>query len=544
MIRIAPESSDKPLKMPWRTGITVGRAYDLMRADLQEQLRQSQRELGWRYIRFHGLFHDDMDVVRRDPVSGRLRFQWHHLDKLIDFLLSIGLKPFAELNPMPAALASGTQTMFHYQMNVTPPADWTEWEALIEAFARHGVERYGLAEVRTWYFEVWNEPNLKGFWSGSQEDYWLLYRHAANALKRVDSGLRVGGPATASVGWIEDFLHYCEHEEVPVDFVSTHCYPQDEYCQYPDREGSPFAPGTFFREQVRRVHDLVRNSFRPDLEIHWTEWNTQSAIPGEPVTWSANRFVDSCFAASFIVRNCLELDEACDSLSYWVLSDIFEEGKLPSAPFSSTYGLRTIHGLPKASYNAFLLLREMQGHTVAWENDNPLPPGAGLRAVRTGDRWKALLWHHPALEDHERAAWRDTLTFPLPANARTRIFTTRIAPGQGSAWESWRALGSPHHLGRTEWAWLTQQAAPHRTWHDPSSASSGDVVTFDFTLAPYTVLLVEAFVIDPPAVGTGADGEADQRFDQLLHTGPARVNDDGRGHGSPKPDSAERSPAP
>ena len=83
--------------------------------------------------------------------------------------------------------------------------------------------------MREWFFEVWNEPNLKAFWTGTQADYFKLYRYTAHAIKSVDGALRVGGPATAANEWIEEFLDFCEKKKLPADFVSTHHYPTDAF---------------------------------------------------------------------------------------------------------------------------------------------------------------------------------------------------------------------------------------------------------------------------------------------------------------------------
>lgn len=98
---------------------------------------------------------------------------------------------------MPEMLASGHETVFHFRGNVTPPADYDAWGRLIRKLVGHWVERYGIAEVSQWFFEVWNEPNLPVFWTGTQDDYFKLYGHTAQAIKTVDASLRVGGPATA-----------------------------------------------------------------------------------------------------------------------------------------------------------------------------------------------------------------------------------------------------------------------------------------------------------------------------------------------------------
>ena len=86
----------------------------------------------------------------------------------------------------------------------------------------HWIGRYGVREVRNWFFEVWNEPNLEQFWTGTQQDYFELYRRTAATIKGIDARLRVGGPATAANAWIRDFIEYCRGANAPLDFISTH----------------------------------------------------------------------------------------------------------------------------------------------------------------------------------------------------------------------------------------------------------------------------------------------------------------------------------
>jgi len=388
--------------MPWRNCIAVGRAQNLLRADLLAQMEYAQKIMGYRYCRFHAIFDDQLNVVSRDPKTGKIFFQWHEVDQVYDALLKLGIRPFVELNPMPKALASGIQTMFDYQMNVTPPKSYEEWGYLIESFTRHLVDRYGLDEVRQWYFEVWNEPNLGAFWSGTQDDYWKLYESSARAIKRIDEKLRVGGPASSKANWVKEIISYTSKNKIPLDFVSTHLYPQDEQVQYPDRKGSPYPVGEFFSATIREVEKWVRESERPDLEIHWTEWNTQSAASAAQITWGDNIYVDNLYAASFIVRNCINVDNSCKTLSYWVLSDIFDEGGIPHTPYSTRYGLLNIYGIPKASFNAFRLLRKMEGNIMKVQIDKRLPKGKGCLATRDRGLTKVILWNQNFVEERIR----------------------------------------------------------------------------------------------------------------------------------------------
>jgi xylan 1,4-beta-xylosidase len=500
MLTFAPASAPAPLLHPWRKLITVGRAYDLVRADLLDHLAWLQREIGYEYCRFHAVFHDDMKIVTR-AADGSLRFHWHHLDKVYDALLARGLKPFVELNPMPAALASGPDTMFHYKMNITPPALWSEWVRLIDAFARHLLERYGPAEVRTWWFEVWNEPNLGGFWSGTREDYHRLYETSARTLKAVDPALRVGGPATSKACWLGDFIAHCHARAIPLDFVSTHLYPQDEQVAYPDRHDSPHAVGEFFADTVRSVRELVAASPRPDLPIHWTEWNTQAAASAAQVTWGENIHVDDAFAATFIVRNCVALDDACDSFGYWVASDVFEEGGIPSAPLSCTYGLLTLQGLPKASANAFRLLRRLEGDSlVVAPGFTPPHSGAGGVATASGDTTRVLLWNHAHVELAPPAPWRETIRVPWNSPGEPQVLAARVGPDGGSVYDAWLTLGRPENLTTAQTAFLRARAEP--VWTLASTRLIEGHAEIDVTLAAHELLYLE---LSPAPAATGKD---------------------------------------
>src|SRR5918994_1965725 len=222
-----------PLPHFWEHTVGSDHAPVALRADWQRQLQRCHEELGFQYVRFHGLLYDDMGTLVRE--NDKLLYSFFNADQIFDYLLSIGMKPFVELSFMPPTLASGRKTVFHYQANVTPPKDFKRWASSIREFVAHLVERYGSKEVRQWFFEVWNEPNIKHFWTGTQRDYFKLYRYTAEAIKSVDGSLRVGGPATAKSKWIDEFVDFCEHNHVPLDFISTHHYPTDDFGKEDDK---------------------------------------------------------------------------------------------------------------------------------------------------------------------------------------------------------------------------------------------------------------------------------------------------------------------
>ena len=151
--------------------------------------------------------------VYREYNNGKPEYNWQYIDELYDFLHRIGMKPFVELGFMPNGLASGSKTIFWWKGNVTPPRDMNKWADLIRAFVLHERERYGDAEVRTWYFEVWNEPNLTdGFWAGTQQQYFDLYAATARAIKSVSPDYKVGGPAHGGLRLDHGVPSFLRHE--------------------------------------------------------------------------------------------------------------------------------------------------------------------------------------------------------------------------------------------------------------------------------------------------------------------------------------------
>jgi xylan 1,4-beta-xylosidase len=336
-------AASTPLPHFWEH--TVGSDYAAMalRADWRSQLARAQAELGFGYVRFHDVLSDRMFTLTCQ--QDRLLYSFFNADSIFDFLRSIGMRPFVELSFMPRTLASGDTTVFSYQGNVTPPKDYAQWARLVSKLVLHLVERYGVEEVRRWYFEVWNEPNLEAFWTGTQAEYFELYRRTVGAIKGVDDKLRVGGPATVMNAWISAFLDFCEGNSLPVDFISTHHYPTDAFGKPGDDTETQLAQSrrSVLREQAKATRQQARGK-----PVFYTEWNSSSnprdALHDEP------------YGAAFAVKTVMEANGLVHGYSYWTFSDIFEENYLPSIPFHGGFGLLNLQGIPKPTYRAFQLL--------------------------------------------------------------------------------------------------------------------------------------------------------------------------------------------
>ena len=346
-------------------GNTVGK-------DVEAAYRLAHDEIGARRVRAHAIFHDDVHVFTW-PEGGEPTYDFSGVDDLVDRVLATGLAPVLELGFMPADLASDVDaTCFEYKGIVSPPKDWAVWGELNGRLAAHLVERYGIDAVARWGFEVWNEPNLEVFWTASKHDYLRLYAEAATAIKAVDERLLVGGPATAASEWVEDICAFCAETGTPLDFVSTHSYGN--------------AP-------VDLGPSLRRHGFEK-AQVWWTEWGV-GHTHFHPIH-------DTAYAAPFCLRGYKAAQGTVDALSYWVVSDHFEELGRPPRLMHGGFGLLTVGNLRKPRWHAVALAQGLGDELLTTTVE-----GDGARTLV--DTWAA--------RDHDGRV--DVLVWNVAPDART-----------------------------------------------------------------------------------------------------------------------------
>ena len=470
-----------PLKHAWEHTIGSGHATLALRADWQEQLRRCHDELGFRHVRFHGLLSDDMGTLV--AVQDKPLYSFFNADRICDFLLSIGMRPFAELGFMPGMLASGSETVFHDRGNVTPPKDYDAWSTLIRKLVGHWVERYGIAEVRQWFFEVWNEANLPAFWTGTQAEYFRLYAHTAQAIKSIDGSLRVGGPATAMTAWIEELRAYGEDNLLPVDFISTHIYPTDPlgFEGADTEEQLANSPRDLLRDKAKLVREQARG-----CPVYFTEWN----ISSNP----RDHYHDEPFAAAYAARIVLDTDAYVEAYAYWTFTDIFEENYFPSIPFHGGFGLLNLHGIPKPIYRAFQLLHHLGTERL---------PVVGLhetvdaRVVRKSGSITVFLTNH-AQPRHNIEMQRVEICV-TDAVAPLTATIERIDDGHANPRKLWREMGEPEYLSRTQVAELEAASRLVKKSFDVTYADG--TVRFEVDLPPNAVAAITMECFSEPSVG-------------------------------------------
>lgn len=504
----------------WSKCVGAGRANEGLRAGWLEHLVLVKKNCGFEYVRFHGLFHDDM-CIYFPKKDGTVVYNWQYVDEVFDRMLEIGVKPFVELAFFPKEIARANgKTQFWWKANVSVDQNnFGKWHDLVKAFTQHVVERYGINEVLTWYFEVWNEPNLNpGFLDGTKSDYFRLYKEAALAVKSVDNRLPIGGPSTSNYiadkryegevydkhksvfyaddqinkqqwksPWMEEFLAFCAKEKLPLDFVTTHPYPTD-YALDPEtgrgKDAARYVHSTL--DDIKWLRSVLAKSNYPNVEIHLTEWSTSPN--------SRDAMHDHLPAAAYILKVNLDCIGLANSLSYWTFTDIFEEKGGGETIFHGGFGMINFQGIVKPSFHAYRMLNQLGDEKLYYAE-----PLFVSRSSRTG-KLTAVAYNYPKEFEQRVPGSRDCRTFMENVSSKQVDLTfTDLKPGtvfeietldkeHGNVIDKFRSMGAPHSPNRQQTAVLKQEG--WSTAKEIIQVSKDGTLTWKRELAPWSCVLI------------------------------------------------------
>ncbi len=429
VIAIDASGPSHPFPHYWEQMFGSGRAILTLRDSWRRDLREVHGITGFQYVRFHAILHDEVGIYDEDK-QGRPVYNFSYVDQIYDGLLANGVKPFVEISFMPEKLAAQQDHQaFWYHPNVSPPKDYAKWDDLITQFARHLIGRYGVDEVASWYFEVWNEPNLD-FWAGkpSQSSYFELYDHTARALKAVNQRLRVGGPATAQAAWVDAMIEHAVKNNVPLDYVSSHVYGNDKASDvFHTQENIP--RDQMVCRSVKKVHDEIAASARPDMPLIWSEFNAAYD--------NAVEVTDSIYMGPYMAKTIAQCDGLAQMMSYWDLSDVFEEQGVVKQPFYGGFGLIAAGGLRKPSFYAFQILHDLGDRRIDNNNRDVLVTKASDGAL------VVALWNivNPGSTGQAKAVRLDFKGVGTKAKASVR----RLDGQHGDTLALYEKLGSPRY---------------------------------------------------------------------------------------------------
>ena len=496
----ASAAAGAPLSLAITNSLGSSHGATTLRATWRDHFSRTLRELPFARIRFHGILDDDMSTFLGGHANGALVFD------SLDFFVAAGVTPTVELSFMPAALASNASLVVeHYAGGISPPRNWTAWSGFVTEFVALCVERYGATVVRSWLFEVWNEPNC-GFYAvsngcgeaaGNQSAYFTLYAHTAAAVRAADAGVRVGGPATAKLSWLQAFIDFARAGGLPLDFLSSHLKPMDDILP---------ATREAFGDALSAAAALAAAN---GLPLVLTEFNAGR-------DYHNFSLMDSSYAAAFLLHTHLRTQALANvSLSWWAMTDnSFEEGgadPLPYHPGAAKYGLRTMYGVPKPSFRGMQLISEQARAPGAAALPLAVTAGAPARSYAsvTGAGIGAAAGTVDALLTIDAAGWATALfcnynisvqappdvplatlvsltlaglAAPLPTAATLEL----IDADHANPMATWLAAGSPLYPRAAEIA-AEEAASQLEPLPLALEAVGADAVRASFTLQPYAM---------------------------------------------------------
>jgi xylan 1,4-beta-xylosidase len=412
-----------------------------------------------------------------EDAGGRPVYDWTIVDRIFDTYMERKMKPLVQIGFMPKALstrpepyqhhwAAGVQYSQIYTGWAYPPTDYSKWGELVYQWARHTVQRYGANEVKTWYWEVWNEPDI-GYWQGTPEEFQKLYDFAADGLKRALPEAKIGGPEVTGPNGartqqlLKDFLEHCRRgtnyatgqRGSPLDFVTFHA------------KGAPRVVDGHVRMGISNQLRAISNGFQ--IVASYPELRTSPIVIGEsdpegcaacsvrtnPENAYRNGTVYSSYTAAQIART-FELADLHQVNLLGSVTWAFEfEGQPPFAGFRDL----ATNGIDKPVLNVFRMLGKMHGDRVAVTStsaaDVQTIRDAGVRAepdvyalaTRSDRAMEVLVWNY---HDDDVAAPPATVTMTIDglSPGRPTVTEYRVDDRHSNAYEAWKAMGSPQSL--------------------------------------------------------------------------------------------------
>jgi len=490
-ISVDVSTIEEPLNHYWKKLTTFSSASEGLRSQWQNQLKELQREGGFEYIRVHDVFSDRM-MVCNFTEADTMAYNWSSVDELFDLFKSVNIKPFIGLGFVPSKLNKMDQPIFLWQDNRSPSQPMELWTELTREFIKHCINRYGLREVETWYFEVWKEPELPyGFWDGRNEEDFEFYRQTALTIKSIAPTLKVGGPgATYHMNqqsyWLEIFLTYCKDYSIPLDFVSLHIYPEDYIANEKECENiSKMLQESKSKDAMKKWMDLkkiyldknytfnavdsakktILDVLNFNIETHITEWSVSTSY--------GNFIQDTSFLSTFIVKNTLDCVNKVDAIGYGAFTDLREEAKGGISSFHGGLGLMNKEGLKKPSYFAYHLLDKL--------GDGIIEKGEEYIITKKDENIQILAYNYAYFDEIFLKGDPSLLTskerylvfeekppneinFNLSGlNGKYKITRYQLDRENGSVFDEWSKLGMVENMTKEELEYLQGRAGPKIT---------------------------------------------------------------------------------
>jgi xylan 1,4-beta-xylosidase len=443
------------------------------------------------YIRTHNLFTSGdgsaslkwgSTNVYTEDADGKPVYDWKIIDRIFDTYHAAGVKPLVELGFMPEALSTHPEPYRHnfpqgpiFTGWTYPPKDYQKWAELVFQFTKHLRERYGDAEVKTWLWEVWNEPDIP-YWKGTQEEYFKLYDYSADAVKRALPGAQVGGPdatgpgSPKAIAFLRAFLDHCAHQQnyatgkkgAPLDFVSFH------------PKGAPVFQNGHIVMGISRQLGAIEQGF--EIVKSFPEWENTPVILGEsdpegcaacsPVTHPEDGYRNSSLYAAYTTEVFHQIQALTARHHIQFKGAVTWAFEFEDQPYFAGHRALATNGIDKPVLNAFRMFGLLRGDRLKVSSTGAVPTDevlhSGVRghadvnaiATRDGKEISVLVWNY---QDEEGASGDAPVELSLTGlgDAETvEVEHFRVDGSHSNSFAAWNAMGYPQSPDKLEYGKL------------------------------------------------------------------------------------------
>ena len=466
----------RSLRHTWKRLLNIGYARDGLSAEVQDQIRKVQKEIGFEYVRFHGILDDDMHVYFENE-EGRMHLDFARIDLLLDFMISAGLKLYIEFSYMPRALAAKPTNTFDMEVHISSFKREENWRALIGGLLQHFIERYGRKEVLSWKFST-IDINSVAAGIMPMDEYLKLYHTTYSCVKETDRRFSFGGPGGFVFNvWnrtiLSSFFDYVKENRCVPDFICTQCFPhgsididQDFWKFTLSQSSSPAVLSEdvhYVKTALVHYRKLLNEKNLSDLKIWIEEWNS--------TIWQRDLSGDTCYKAAWLTKNICENYDDAEAFGYWAFTDFFEEISDFGSVYHGGYGLFTYNGIPKSGWHAMRFLNML--------GDVKVSGGEGWMATKNEQGIQLLIDHYchydglyclryRKLTDPEKAysvfsedvTHRFNITIEGLEKGKYEVRRYKITREYGSSFDNWIAMGKPPYLKAEEKQYLERVSQP------------------------------------------------------------------------------------
>lgn len=457
-----------------------------------------------------------------EDASGNPVYNWTIIDSIFDTYVHLGMKPIAEIGFMPEALSKHPQPYRHYWQPghpydevftgwSYPPADYKKWGELVYQWVLHCVNRYGEKEVATWYWEVWNEPNI-GYWKGTKEEYFMLYDYAADAVKRACPSTHIGGPTSTGPGWdkaamfLQDFLLHCDtsinyatgSKGAPLEYITFHAKGSPKVVN-----GHVQMNMTSELKDISKGFEIVAASAFKRLPIIIGECDPEGCAACGMSTNPENAYRNGTMYSSYTAASFARIYDIAKRYNVNMQGAVSWSFEFENQPWFFGFRDLATNGIDKPVLNVFRMFGMMNANRIAVTTTDSIPLDTliykGVRgtkpdinALASADEKgvSVMVWNYHD-DDTVFDAHRATLTIKnIPARKALLKFYV-IDRQHSNAYELWKKMGSPQQVTPEQYERLEkgsqlELAVPSR-W---INISSGGSLTIPLALRGQQVSLI------------------------------------------------------